>query len=182
MASILDFWTTYGPVLTGGAVIVSALVAIGVLISNRGIARRRATLDLILHIESDGDLIDARNAFSDIKKRDERSSTFGREDKRATDDAEHIRTVLNINELVAVSIQEGVIDERVYRRWFNSAFIDDYKSMTGYIEETRKWRNAHVFKELEALATRWEATNAAWYAGPSWFRRKGTALIKVFRA
>ena len=182
MASFLNFWTTYGPVFTGGAVIISAAVAIGVLFTNRGIARRRATLDLILHIESDGDLIKARNAFSDIKKRDVRSSTFGKEDQRATDDAEHIRTVLNINELVAVSIQEGVIDERVFRRWFNSAFIDDYKSMTGYIEETRKWRSIHVFKELEALATRWEATNAAWYAGPSWFSRKCSAIVKIFRA
>lgn len=182
MASFLASWTTYGPVLTGGAVIVSAIVAIGILVTNRGIARRRATLDLILHIESDGDLIEARNAFSEIKKRDSRSSTYGKEDQRATDDAEHIRTVLNINELVAVSIQEGVIDERVYRRWFNSAFIDDHKTMTGYIEETRKWRNPHVFKELEALAVRWEATNPDWYAGPSWLHRKCVAVSKVWRA
>ncbi len=182
MTGFLAIWQTYGPVLTGGAVIVSAIVGLGVLFTNRGIARRRATLDLILHIESDGELIEARNKFTEIKKSTIRSSTYGKEEQRASPEAEHIRTVLNINELVAVSIQEGVIDEKVFRRWFNSAFIDDYKSMTGYIEETRKWRNAHVFKELEGLATRWEQTNADWYAGPSWFGRKWAAFKKVWRA
>ena len=182
MTGFLAFWQAYGPVLTGGAVIVSAFIGIAVLITNRGIARRRATLDLILHIESDGDLIKSRNAFTDIKRSDVRSTAYGHQDQRASEEAGHIRTVLNINELVAVSIQEGVIDETVFRRWFNSAFIDDYKSMTGYIEETRKWRNPHVFKELEALAKHWEQTNATWYAGPSWFRRKWTAALKLLRA
>lgn len=172
----------YGPVLTGGAVIISAVVGLAVLLTNRRIARRRATLDLILHIESDGDLITSRNAFTDIKKSNVRSSTYGKEDQRASDEAGHIRTILNINELVAVSIQEGVIDESVFRRWFNSAFIDDYKSMTGYIEETRKWRNPHVFKELEALAKRWEQTNTEWYAGPTWIGKKWAAIQKVWQA
>lgn len=182
MTGFLALWQTYGSVLTGGAVIISAMVGLGVLVTNRGIARRRATLDLILHIESDGDLIEARNKFTEIKKSNVRSSTYGKEDQRASTEAEHIRTVLNINELTAVSIQEGVIDETVFRRWFNSAFIDDYKSMTGYIEETRKWRNPHVFKELEGLASRWEQTNTDWYAGPSWFGRKCSAVTKVWRA
>ncbi len=182
MTGILSFWQTYGPVLTGGAVIFSAAIGIAVLLTNRRIARRRATLDLILHIESDGDLIKSRNAFTEIKKSNVRSSTHGKEELRASDEAGHIRTVLNINELVAVSIQEGVIDESVFRRWFNSAFIDDYKSMTGYIEETRKWRNPHVFKELEGLALRWEQTNDDWYAGPSWLRRKWLATLKIWRA
>jgi hypothetical protein len=152
------------------------------LVSNRGIARRRATLDLVLHIESDGDLIEARNKFTEIKKSDVRSSTYGKEAQRTSIEAEAIRTILNINELVAVSIQEGVIDERVFRSWFNGAFIDDYKSMTGYIEETRKWRSQYVFTQLEALATRWEATNADWYAGPNLVFRKWGALKKVWRA
>lgn len=182
MNGFLATWQAYGPVLTGGAVIVSAAIALAVLFTNRGIARRRATLDLILHIESDGDLIASRNAFTEIKKSNVRSSTYGKEEQRASDEAGHIRTILNINELVAVSIQEGVIDESVFRRWFNSAFIDDYKSMTGYIDETRKWRNPHIFKDLEALARRWEATNADWYAGPTWIKRKRFALNKLWYA
>ena len=182
MTGFLAFWQVYGPVLTGGAVIISAFIGLAVLLTNRGIARRRATLDLILHIESDGDLIASRNAFTEIKKSNVRSSTYGKEDQRTCDEAGHIRTILNINELVAVSIQEGVIDENVFRRWFNSAFIDDYKSMTGYIEETRKWRNPHVFKELEGIAKRWEQTNVVWYAGPTWLSRKWVAFQRVFRA
>lgn len=182
MQGVADFWQAYGPILTGGAVIISAFSAILILISNRTIARKRATLDLIMHIESDKELIDARQHFIEIKKSAMRSSTYGTEDQRACPEAETIRKILNINELTAVSIQEGVISESVFRRWFNSAFIDDYKTMTGYIEATRRWKNAHVFEELESLATRWEKTNAEWYAGPSLFNRKIRAMSEVWRA
>lgn len=177
MTKFLSFWQAYGPILTGGAVIVSALIAFGVLLSNRSIARRRATLDLILHIESDGDLIQARKEFIKIKKSAVRSSEYGKEDRRDSDEANYIKTILNINELVAVSIKEGVISERVFRTWFNGAFIDDYNQMTGYITETRQWKKSDkIFVEIEALAKRWESTNDQWYAKPGWFKRKWQAL------
>lgn len=179
---LLRFWALYGSAITGGAVIVSALCAITVILANRTIARKRATLDLILHIESDGDLIDARNKMIDLKKSTNRSGVYGTEDKRDSDEAKAIRTTLNIDELVAVQIVEGVIDERVYRRWFNKAFIDDYKSMTGYIEAVREYKkNPNVFRELELLAKRWE-DDVAWYQHPGWFRRKMNALKLAWRA
>lgn len=146
-------------------------------------AQRRATLDLILHIESDGDLINARNEFTKIKKSNFRSSQHGKEENRDTDEASHIKTVLNINELVAVSIKEGVISERVFRTWFNGAFIDDYKQMTGYINEIRQWKKSDkIFQELELLAKRWESTNDQWYAKPGWIARKYHAFAIFLRA
>jgi Domain of unknown function (DUF4760) len=150
--------------------------------NNRAIARKRATLDLILHIESDGDLLKARNDFITLKKGHERSNVWGTEDKSDTDQAKTARTVLNINELVAVSIREKVIDEKVFRRWFNRAFISDYQSMTGYIEEVRKYKkNPAIFKELEEISKKWEA-DSTWYDNPSWLSRKWAALKKVTRA
>lgn len=182
VSGLLGFWITYGSAITGGAVIVSAICAFAVILANRTIARKRATLDLILHIESDGDLIDARNQMIDLKNSDNKSSVWGTEDKRDSDEAKAIRTALNINELVAVQIHEGVIDERVYRKWFNKAFIDDYKAMSGYIEAVREYKkNPCVFRELELLARRWES-DPDWYNHPGWFLRKWNALRLVWRA
>jgi hypothetical protein len=46
--------------------------------------------------------------------------------------------VLNLHELTAVTIEEGVINERIYRRWFNNTFIKDYEATEAYIIEARK--------------------------------------------
>jgi len=181
-SSILTFWSTYGSIITDGAIIVSAFAALTIILTNRNIARRRGTLDLILHIESDGELIEARNEFINLKKSEKRSANWGTEAQRESPEAKNIRTTLNINELVAVSIKEGVIDETVFRRWLNGAYIDDWKSMTGYIKEVRKYKdNPKIYIELEELAERWE-DDKSWNSPPSWIKRKFSALAKVHKS
>lgn len=180
--AIVHFWSTYGPIVTGGAIIISTICAIIVITTNRAIARKRATLDLIMHIESDGDLIRARNAFIGLKGGSQRSAHWGQEAQKDTEEAKDIRTVLNVNELIAVSIREGVIDERVFRRWFNGAYIDDWQSMTGYLTEVRRYKgNPNIFCEFEALARKWE-DDKGWNSPPGWFGRKWGALQRVIRA
>lgn len=182
LSGLVSFWATYGSVITGGAVIVSAFTAILVLQVNRSIARRRATLDLILHIESDGDIIKARKIMIDVKKDPQGSRIWGTAEKRDSDEANAIRTVLNINEIVAVSIAEGVIDERVYRRWFRSAFVDDYRSMEGYVRGVREfWRNPSIYVEVQMLAERW-AGMPAYQDRPGWLARKLRAVRDLARA
>jgi hypothetical protein len=147
MQRILEFWVVYGSILTGGAVIVSAVLAFWVIFVNRRMARRRGTLDLILHIESDKDLLAARQKFTLMVAGDQKLDGYGLDEKRASDEAMAIRTVLNVHELVAVSIQEGVICEKVFRRWFNQAYINDHKATEGYIRNVRTARKGPgIFK------------------------------------
>lgn len=182
LGGLIGFWKTYGSVITGGAVIVSAITAMVVLQANRSIARRRATLDLILHIESDGDIIKARKILSAVKKDPQGSRAWGAADKRDSDEANAIRTVLNINEIVAVSIAERIIDERIYRRWFRKAFIDDYRSMDGYIQGVREyWRNPSIYVELQTLAENWEGM-PAYQNRPGWLARKLRAVRALAQA
>lgn len=182
VSPLIAFWNIYGSIIVGGAVIVSAIGAVWVIGSNRAIARKRAALDLILHIESDGDLIEARSKFIDILNGETKSRIYGREDKRGSDEAKAIRTILNINELVAVSIRENVVDERVWRKWFNRAFISDFEAMEGYIDEVRKYRkNPAIFEALEETAMRWKA-DESWYAKPGWWARKWKAMRQLLRA
>lgn len=177
-----QFWTDYGSATANGAVVLSAIAAFGVIYSGRNIARRRGTLDLILHIQSDKELIDAREKFIDLKAASTKMETFGHEAQRKSDEAKTIRKVLNIHELTAVAIQEGVIDERVFRRWFNKAYIDDFRACEQYVTAVRNSRgNQAILKEFEILATRWR-NDEHFYDPPIWLKRKWWALVRFWRA
>ena len=177
-----SFWHAYGSDIQNGAVVLSAIAAFAVIRSARRGANRRNTLDLILHQESDRELIEARLRFNDIKAGSIRLSTFGKADKRLSEEAQTIRKVLNIHELTAVAIAEGVIDERVYRRWFNSNYIADYEATKNYIAEARKtYDNPAAFQEFESAALRWQA-DRTWYAERGWLVRKREALLRLIKA
>jgi len=135
---LITFWTTYGSAVANGAVVLSAIAAFAVIYSARGMARRQGTLELIMRIESDRELIDARAKYIDLKASATKLETYGAVTERKSDQAKTIRKILNIHELTAVAIQEGVIDERVFRRWFNKAYTDDHTTCQRYIEAVQK--------------------------------------------
>ena len=181
-AEILKFWDTYGSDFQSGAVVLSAVAAWAVISIHRQTARRRATLDLILHHESDGDLIEARKAFNKLKAGTTKLEVYAGSDKRGDSDFENIRKVLNIHELTAVAIEEGVIDERVFRRWFNSTVISDYQATREFVKAARQtYNNPNGFCEFERLAKRWRE-DESWRPQPSWISRKAAALMRVFSA
>lgn len=152
------------------------------ILSARTNARKRNTMDLILHHESDRDLIEARTAFNEIKAGSVKVATYGKPESRNSKEAETIRKVLNLHELTAVAIEEGVIDERVYRRWFNTTFIKDFEATEAYLTEARAtYGNPKAFCEFERHARRWKA-DQAWYNSPSWWDRKREALARLRRA
>lgn len=139
-------------------------------------------MDLILHQESDRDLIEARAAFNELKAGAVKLVTYAMPDTRNTEQAQTIRKVLNLHELTAVAIEEGVIDERVYRRWFNTTFIKDYIATDSYIQQARKtYENPKAFCEFERMAKRWKS-DKSWYDKPSWWQRKREALGRLRRA
>lgn len=139
-------------------------------------------MDLILHQESDRELIEARTKFNAIKADEKRPSLYGNPENRNTEQAQTIRKVLNLHELTAVAIEERVINERVYRKWFNSTYIGDYEAMKDYIAVARKtYQNPKAFYEFERTALRWKA-DTDWYAKPGKIRRKWEALKTAWRS
>jgi hypothetical protein len=178
-AQLFDFWKFYGSDIQNGAVVLSAIAAFHVIRDNRRIAKRRGTMDLILHQESDRELVEARTEFNKIKSGETWPSHFGKPDRKNDPEAQIIRRVLNVHEMTAVAIREGVIDERVYRSWFNGTYISDFEAMKDYIAEARKtYANPRAFCEYETLAIRWR-DDKAWGAPPSFLRRKWDAICKV---
>jgi hypothetical protein len=182
LPAIYDFWHTYGSDIQSGAVVLSAVAAFVVIRTTRQNGKRRNTMDLILHQESDRDLIQARVAFNELKAGSVKLQTYAKPDAKNSEQAQTIRKILNLHELTAVSIEEGVIDERVYRRWFNTTFIKDYIATESYIQEARKtYDNPKAFCEFEKMAKRWKA-DKAWYNKPSWWQRKSEALNRLRNA
>lgn len=182
LPAIYDFWHTYGSDIQSGAVVLSAIAAFLVIRSARQNAKRRNTLDLILHHESDRDLIEARSKFNELKAGTTKLATYGTATQKNSKEAQTIRKVLNLHELTAVAIEEGVINERVFRRWFNTTFIKDFEATEAYITEARKtYENPKAFCEFERMARRWKA-DTAWYDSPTWWERKQEALSRLWRA
>lgn len=181
-SALYSFWHTYGSDIQNGAVVLSAIAAFAVIRDSRRTARRRGTLDLILHQQSDAELVKSRAEFNKIKVGVERPSFYGKPGQEASAQFETIRKVLNIHELTAVAINEGVIDELVYRRWFNTTIINDREAMKDFIVEVRRTHSSPgAFCEFEKLAKRWR-DDPNWNAAPGWFARKFQAASKLWRA
>lgn len=177
-----NLWHSYGSDIQNGAVVLSAIAAFYIIRDNRKLAKRRGTMDLILHQESDRELIEARVEFNKIKAGQDRPSKFGKTEHKNEPYAQIIRRVLNVHELTAVAVKEGVIDECVYRSWFNTTYIKDYEAMKDYIAEARKtYDNARAFAEFEAMALKWK-DDKSWGSPPSLIKRKMSALVKVWQA
>ena len=181
-STLYTFWHLYGSDIQNGAVVLSAVAAFLVIRDTRATARRRGTLDLILHQESDRELIEARDGFTALKDGTTKISSFGVPAQRNSPEARHLKKVLNLHELTAVAIQERVIDECVYRRWFNGTYIADYEATKAFIEAVRKsYGNEAVFSEFEKTALRWK-NDQSWGAEPNWVRRKIDAVKAIIQA
>jgi hypothetical protein len=182
LSALYNFWHSYGSDIQNGAVVLSAIAAFAVIRDARRTAKRRGTMDLILHQESDKELVEERRKFNEIKRGKIRISSYGKPEERGSEEAQALRKILNIHELTAVAIGEGVIDECVYRRWFNATYIGDYEATKGYIGEARKTHsNPLAFSEFEKMATRWK-DDKSWGAAPGWWSRKAKAIRATWRA
>lgn len=76
MNSFINHWVTYGSEYQNGAVVLSAIAALWIIIQNKSISKKRGTLDLILHQQSDKELIVDRARFNDLKLNGKRSSVY----------------------------------------------------------------------------------------------------------
>lgn len=69
--------------------------------------------------------------------------------------------MLNHYEILAIGVREGIIDEPIYRRWFQTGFVRDWEAASDLISRLRKdpdvYNRQAVFIELEELGSRWRS-------------------------
>jgi Domain of unknown function (DUF4760) len=131
---------------------VAATIAVWGIVSQRAVARSRATLDVILHSEADGDLIAARKRFIELAKGSGGLAPWADEAQEKSDQTQTIRLVLNEFELISIGIQRGIIDYELYKRWYRSGVIQHWKHAAPFVTALRaRTGNDALYHEFEEL-------------------------------
>lgn len=146
-----------GPFAILASASIGAYVATQSIARAREIARLRATLDVILKTESDTHFQSIYSTFTSERSRNgglvaltDAKSDQEHAAKRKVDD------FLNHYELIAISIEKGILDEGFYTSWMKTSFIKHYNQSKEYIAAVRK-TNAKAYTEFEALALKWDS-------------------------
>ncbi len=157
-------WKLFLAVLTPALVIVSLALAARSIRNTRAVARQKATIDLIEKAESTQHYRDQAAAF--IKARD--SGKLGRLGDPKIDEDRLLRRqvlgYLNHYELIAIGIEDNILDEAIYRKWMQSAAVADWNDAVPFIQDER-WRlsadkthlvyRPEIFARFQKAAQRW---------------------------
>lgn len=157
------------------ATIISALVVASFTAeANTRNAKVKAAWDALAKKQWDKDYITARETFVKLQRRDVAFSKYanlspGQSEEFHTE-LEAILNIANDYEIMAIGIDQHVLDEGVIRETFRSAWIDDYKTLSPFftaIREEKKIKgedgkertqkaNRKFFIVFEKYATKWK--------------------------
>lgn len=147
---------TYGPLLTTGAILISAAVAVLAIRANGKAAKRRATIDLVLHQKQNKILVDARKLILDLHDGKAQFTKFALLENAKEQETLALIESLNAYEFVATGIREGAFDEATFKRLRHSVTVRDWAAWETFVSEFRKARGQPtVYREFEWLAKRW---------------------------
>lgn len=135
--------TEVGAVFVTG--FVASLIAVWGVLSQRAIARRQSTLSYISHLESDHDIIRARQIFVTAAKQAGGTAQWADAEQEDTEEALAIGRVLNSYELIAIGIQRGIIDYELFKRWHRSSAIRYWERGAPYVMRLRARLNNDMF-------------------------------------
>ena len=120
------------------------------------LARERATLDTLLHAQSDSDYADLRNNFHKLRDSETPLSEWLKDEHKLSDELTYIRRFLNKYELVALGINKDLLDKDLYEEWFKSSFVEDWNKCRGFINDLRqKTGKETFFMQFQTLAQKW---------------------------
>ena len=137
--------------------LVTAILAIWAIITQRVVSRRVATLEYISRSESDKDLIEARNKFIELTNDDGALLKYADPSKFTDDEAHKIRVALNEREQLAIAIQFGVLDSAYIKRYARGIIIRDFRLAAPFIYKIRaNLNNPAIYHEFEELVRSFE--------------------------
>ena len=100
-----------------------------------------------------------RKEFRELRDtRDERLVHWAAEHHKGSQEQLTMLAICNQYELIAVGIQDGILHEKLYRRWFRSQLLLDWEECKAFISEIRDQRKTRtIFCEFQRLAEKWGA-------------------------
>jgi hypothetical protein len=140
-----------------GTVIV-ALGALSVatwsLLAQKGVARRRAAIDFFLKTEMDEKLLVAYDNYKDGV--DALRKAVDLDDFCKSNHYHHVRSYLNVLELMAVGIENNTFDERICYVYWKGFVLDVMADTAKLIDHIRQKHNADLyFRSFRRLHYRW---------------------------
>lgn len=150
---LLWFGESIGFWIQTGAFLLSALAAVWVVHHNGAMAKRRATIDHIIHQKSNQALLDAIHIV--YKLHEDKAQFTNFLSHPDSDECKAILKLLNNHEFIALGIRRNAFEERIYKELQFSNFMKVYNSAAGIIGEIRK-AAPMAFQEFEWLIKRWE--------------------------
>ena len=159
-------------------IIISAIAAVCVLRNNAKLARRRATIDIIINLQNDVTYNECYKSVSDLisrdiclvnyanKKHESRESNCDKVINDANaDDAKFdekakefsdIRFVLNRLEFIAQGIRRSAFEEDIYKDLECSNMLRLWRAVCPLVMEIRRKHGKDTyFQEIEWLSKRW---------------------------
>ena len=141
--------------LTAWIAVVATLVAVWGVVTQRVIARRKATIDYLLRSDTDKDLIDARDVFIRLTKDAGGLARWAEPDCFDTPEAKAIRLTLNENERMAIGLQFGILDIEFIKRHSKGSVISDWQLAQSFVAQIRlRTGRTLLYHEFEDLAMR----------------------------
>jgi hypothetical protein len=128
--------------------------------SQRSIARRRAAFDLFLKTETDEKMVTAYDHFHDgigaMKSASGVETFCSAPDEQTRKHYLAIRKYLNVHELVAVGIREGVLDPDVCYSYWADTLTNNYADAKPVLDFlARRDRNKYTYSDLHELYAKW---------------------------
>ncbi|SRR6266487_1343926 len=152
---IADCIAKYAPIATPIVAIGATGIAVYSIRAQRSIARKRAALDVFFKTELDKAIIDAYDrSYQAIGALNAATSM---EEFCKTAEYHDIKSCLNIHELVAVGIHNGVLDEDVCFEFWADELMDVVRNCKRVIDfdRTQPGGSPFTYVDLERLNKTW---------------------------
>lgn len=151
LGETIGFW------IQTGVLCLSVIVAVVVIWYNGRIARRRATVDMIINEQKDIQYNEAYTVVSQLLANKQRLIDFAQDLDKECEELTALRFVLNRLEFVAQGIRQGAFEEQIYKNLKYTSIVNLWAEVLPLVEEIRrKHKVTTYYQELEWLVNRWK--------------------------
>ena len=136
------------------AVVISAKGVVASISWSRIVARRRTTIDMVLAEQTKDELLVLRSKFLEAAKNNKLLELSQGRNWLSAESFPLVST-LNRYEITAIGIAEGIIDERIYKRYWRTSLVRDWLRCQAAVRSRRSEFGKNLFSEFESLARKW---------------------------
>ena len=140
-----------------GAVLLSILVALFSIATQRIIAKKRAAYDYMVRVKGDVNYAKDQAIFIDLKNNDQLETILNAKTDQSKQQRQSVRNFLNYFELLCVSIEMNIIDENVCKAQLGDILVRRWEESEILISKIRKEnKDDEIFEYFETVANRWK--------------------------